>query len=150
MILLCWPAVLRAQNAFGGTWKTATAKYPFGLGAVAISTLSADGREHFSNNGSREYDFAIDGKEYPTDRPGSTVVWTKTGQSTFYLRRENSRKTTKRDTSGLVAAWRNTRHDLRMVQSRQSNRPRGDPIQPRLRRSGPVRLMEGREENRGT
>jgi hypothetical protein len=31
--------------------------------AVAAYTLSADGSEDFSNNWSREYDFAIDGKE---------------------------------------------------------------------------------------
>jgi hypothetical protein len=83
LILLYWPAALNAQNTFKGTWKTDPVKHPFGLGAVVTYTSSADGREHFSNNRNREYDFAIDGKEYPTDRPGSTVVWTKTGQSTW-------------------------------------------------------------------
>ena len=83
IILLGWPSVLSAQNAFSGTWKTDSAKHPSGLGAIATYTLSADGKEHFSNNRSREYDFAIDGQEYPTDRPGSTVAWTETGQSTW-------------------------------------------------------------------
>jgi hypothetical protein len=83
LILLCWPTVLSAQNSFSGTWKTDPAKHPFGIGAIATYTVSTDGREHFSNNRGREYDFAIDGKEYPTDRRGSTVLWTKTGQSTW-------------------------------------------------------------------
>jgi hypothetical protein len=61
LILLYWPAHLGAQNAFSGTWKSDPARPPFGLGAVYA--LSADGREHFSSNRSREYDFAIDGKE---------------------------------------------------------------------------------------
>ena len=63
LILLYWPAHLGAQNAFSGKWKSDPARHPFGLGAVATYTLSADGREHFSNHRSREYDFAIDGKE---------------------------------------------------------------------------------------
>ena len=83
LIVLCWPTVLSAQNAFSGTWKTDPAKHPFGLGAIATYTLSTDGRVHFSNNKSREYDFAIDGKDHPTDRPGSTERWTKTSESSW-------------------------------------------------------------------
>jgi hypothetical protein len=83
LLLLYWPAVLSAQGAFSGTWRSNAAKYPVGLGAVAIYTLSSDGTEHFSDNRNRQYDFVIDGKEYPTDRPGSTVAWTKTGQLTW-------------------------------------------------------------------
>jgi hypothetical protein len=63
LILLYPPAHLGAQNAFSGTWKSDPGKHPFGLGPFATYTLSADGREHFSNNRSRKYDFAIDGKE---------------------------------------------------------------------------------------
>lgn len=82
LILLGWPSVLSGQNPSSGTWKSDPAKHPFGLGAIATYTPAVDGKEHFSNIRSREYDFAIDGKEYPTDRPGSTVAWIKTGQST--------------------------------------------------------------------
>ena len=82
LILLGWPSVLSGQNPSSGTWKSDPAKHPFGLGAIATYTPAADGKEHFSNIRSREYDFAIDGKEYPTDRPGSTVAWIKTEQLT--------------------------------------------------------------------
>ena len=73
------PSVLSAQNPFAGTWKTQPSKNPTGMATITYSA-SATGQEHYSNNRNSEYDFAIDGKEYPTDRPASTVTWNKTGK----------------------------------------------------------------------
>lgn len=76
--LLCAP-VLRAQSPFAGTWKSDA---PQASGTITYSR-SPDGREHYSNNRNSEYEFAIDGKEYPTDRPASTVIWNKAGDSAW-------------------------------------------------------------------
>ncbi|MGB0034104.1 MAG: hypothetical protein WBP79_01360 [Candidatus Acidiferrales bacterium] len=80
--LLC-PTALRAQNPFAGTWKGNHEKYPVAASGTVTYSLSATGKVHFSNNRNSEYDFAIDGKEYPTDRPASTVTWSKAGESTW-------------------------------------------------------------------
>lgn len=79
-VALSWPAAVSAQNPFAGTWKTVPLKNPT---ATVTYSFSAAGREHYSNNRNSEYDFAIDGKEYPTDRPASTVTWNKTGQTSW-------------------------------------------------------------------
>ena len=68
------------QSAFAGTWKTATPALT--SGTITYSKLPTGG-EHYSNNRNSEYDFAIDGKEYPTDRPASTVAWVSTGPSSW-------------------------------------------------------------------
>lgn len=80
--LFCAPAS-SGQNLFSGTWKTDPLKHPTGIGATITYSVSATGKEHYSNNRNSEYDFAIDGEEYPTDRPASTVTWNKTGESSW-------------------------------------------------------------------
>jgi hypothetical protein len=71
---------LRAQNPFAGTWKSDEKKNsPAATGTVTYS-LSATGKEHYSNNRNSEYDFAIDGNEYHTDRESSTVAWSAAGE----------------------------------------------------------------------
>jgi hypothetical protein len=68
------------QSPFAGTWKTENSVPT--PGTITYSKLSTGG-EHFSDNRNSEYDFAIDGKEYPTDRPASTVAWVSTGPSSW-------------------------------------------------------------------
>jgi hypothetical protein len=68
------------QNPFAGTWKT---ENPVPTPGTITYSKSSTGGEHYSNNRNSEYDFAIDGKEYPTDRPASTVDWVGTGPSSW-------------------------------------------------------------------
>jgi hypothetical protein len=68
------------QSPFAGTWKTFN---PVPTPGTITYSKSSAGGEHFSNNRNSEYDFAIDGKEYPTDRPASTVAWVSTGPSSW-------------------------------------------------------------------
>ena len=68
------------QSPFAGTWKT---ENPVPTPGTIAYSKSATGGEHFSNNRNSEYDFAIDGKDYPTDRPASTVTWVITGPSSW-------------------------------------------------------------------
>ncbi|MGA7222966.1 MAG: hypothetical protein WBX16_08920 [Candidatus Acidiferrales bacterium] len=68
------------QSPFAGTWKT---ENPVPTPGTITYSKSSTGGEHFSNNRNSEYDFAIDGKEYPTDRPASTVAWVSTGPSSW-------------------------------------------------------------------
>ena len=82
VLALCAPAAVGAQELFAGAWKT-DPKQPAGLGATVTYSRSAEGREHYSNNRNREYDFAVDGRDYPTDRPGATVRWDMTGSSSW-------------------------------------------------------------------
>jgi hypothetical protein len=79
LILSCSP-VLNAQNVFAGTWKV---KNPALIPGTVTYSKSSLGKEHYSNNRNSEYDFAMDGREYSTDRPASTVMWVSTGQSTW-------------------------------------------------------------------
>jgi len=64
------------RNPFAGTWKTLN---PVPTPGTITYSKSSAGGEHFSNNRNSEYDFAIDGKDYATDRPASTVAWVSTG-----------------------------------------------------------------------
>lgn len=68
------------QSQFAGTWKTYN---PVPTPGTITYSKSSTGGEHFSNNRNSEYDFAIDGKEYPTDRPASTVDWVSTGPASW-------------------------------------------------------------------
>jgi len=69
-----------AQSAFAGIWKS---ENPAITPGTITYSKSSTGGEHFSNNRNSEYDFAIDGKEYPTDRPDSTVAWVSAGPSSW-------------------------------------------------------------------
>ena len=75
-------SMLAAESPFAGTWKLNTEKSKF-TGDTFTYTATASGF-HYSNGSTVEYDFAIDGKDYPTvsDR---TISWTKTGDSTWDL-----------------------------------------------------------------
>jgi hypothetical protein len=79
VLALSYAPVLSAQCPFAGTWK---GDPPVATGTVTYS-LTAAGKEHYSNNRNSEYDFAIDGKEYPTDRPSSSVMWEKAEESAW-------------------------------------------------------------------
>lgn len=68
------------QSPFAGTWKTDN---PVPTPGTITYSKSSTGGEHFSNNRNSEYDFAIDGKDYATDRPASTVAWVSTGPSSW-------------------------------------------------------------------
>jgi hypothetical protein len=83
MAALFFAPALRAQNPFAGTWKSDEQKNsPSATGTVTYS-VSPTGKEHYSNNRNSEYDFAIDGTEYPTDREASTVTWSRAGDSAW-------------------------------------------------------------------
>jgi hypothetical protein len=81
-LALCAPAAVGAQELFAGAWKT-DPEQPAGLGTTVTYSTSVKGGEHYSNNRNREYDFAMDGHDYPTDRPGATVRWDRTGSSSW-------------------------------------------------------------------
>lgn len=80
---LFFSPALRAQNPFAGTWKSDTQKNPPAATGTVSYSLSPTGKEHYSNNRNSEYDFAIDGKEYHTDREASTVTWSRAGESAW-------------------------------------------------------------------
>jgi hypothetical protein len=82
VLALCSPVVVTAQDLFAGTWRT-DPKQPTGLGTTITYSTSSEGIEHYSNNRNHEYDFALDGRDYPTDHPGSTVRWDSTGASSW-------------------------------------------------------------------
>ena len=67
------------ESPLAGTWKT---ENPVPTPGTITYSKSSEG-EHYSNNRNSEYDFEIDGKEYPTDRSASTVAWVGTGQSSW-------------------------------------------------------------------
>jgi hypothetical protein len=69
-----------AASPFDGTWKLNTEKSNF-TGDTFTYTATANGF-HYSDGAAVEYDFAIDGKAYPT-LPGRTVTWTKTGDNSW-------------------------------------------------------------------
>lgn len=81
-LVLCAPAAVGAQELFAEAWKT-DPEQPAGLGTTVTYSTSVKGGEHYSNNQNREYDFAMDDHDYPTDRPGATVRWDRTGSSSW-------------------------------------------------------------------
>ena len=72
--------MLAAESPFAGTWKLNTEKSKF-TGDTFTYTATANGF-HYSNGSTVEYDFAVDGKDYPTI-PDRTVSWTKAGDGTW-------------------------------------------------------------------
>jgi hypothetical protein len=82
---------LAADSPFAGTWKLNTGKSKF-TGDTFTYAATASGF-HYSNGSTIEYDFSIDGKDYPTiaDR---TVSWTKS--------EDNSWDTVAKDGKGTV------------------------------------------------
>jgi len=73
-------SALAADSPFAGTWKLNVEKSKF-TGDTFTYTATATGF-HYSNGATIEYDFAIDGKDYPTI-PDRTVSWTKSGDSAW-------------------------------------------------------------------
>ena len=71
---------LAAESPFDGTWKLDTQKSHLTGDTFTYST-TASGMMHFSD-GAVEWDFATDGKPYPT-LPNSDVVWTKVDDHTW-------------------------------------------------------------------
>ncbi len=68
-------AALAANSPFAGTWKLDIAKSHF-TGDTLDYSKTATGMHY--TDGAVAYDFAMDGKDYPTI-PGYTANWTKTG-----------------------------------------------------------------------
>lgn len=69
-----------ADSPLAGTWKPSVEKGKF-TGDTFTFTASATGF-HYTNGSTVSYDFATDGKDYPTiaDR---TVAWTKAGDNAW-------------------------------------------------------------------
>jgi hypothetical protein len=84
MVLLILAAgagsALAAGSPFAGTWKLNVAKSKF-TGDTFTYSKTATGF-HFSNGGPVAYNFAVDGKDYPTlaDR---TTAWTGAGKNAW-------------------------------------------------------------------
>src|SRR5664279_811825 len=90
VVVACAPVAPVAQHPFAGTWKTD----PIEPRGTVTYSLSDDGKEHYSNNRNLDYEFGIDGKEYPIGRPASTVTWNKAGDSVWdYTEKVNDRVT---------------------------------------------------------
>ena len=68
-------SALAADSPFAGTWKLDIAKSHF-TGDTMDYTKTATGMHFY--DGAIGYDFAMDGKDYPS-LPGYTTSWTKTG-----------------------------------------------------------------------
>lgn len=64
-----------------GTWKLDMAKSHF-VGDTVTYTKAASGLFHVSAGGDADYDFGIDGKEYPSAY-GRTTVWTAVGNRSW-------------------------------------------------------------------
>jgi len=82
LILLagCAGSALAADSPFAGTWKLNVEKSKLTGDTFTYSATSTG--YHYSNGATVEYDFAADGKDYPTvaDR---TVAWTKSGENAW-------------------------------------------------------------------
>lgn len=87
--------VAGVENPFVGTWKTNTSKTSTRLGVTVTYSESAGGKLHYSS-GNRGYDFAIDGKEYSTGRPASTVACNKVGESAWECTERISERITRK------------------------------------------------------
>jgi hypothetical protein len=84
-------AALAADSPFAGTWKLDVEKSKLTGDTFTYSATAAG--FHYSNGATIEYDFAADGKDYPTI-PDRTVSWTKSG--------DNSWDTVNKDGNGTV------------------------------------------------
>jgi hypothetical protein len=82
LILLAGGAgsALAADSPFAGSWKLNVEKSKL-TGSTFTYSATATGY-HYSNGATVEYDFAADGKDYPTvsDR---TIAWTKSGDNAW-------------------------------------------------------------------
>ncbi|RXH56094.1 hypothetical protein [Granulicella sibirica] len=72
---------LAADSPWNGTWKLNEAKSKL-TGNTFTYTAKPTGGYHYSNGSSLEYDFACDGKDYPT-LANRTVACTASGDSVF-------------------------------------------------------------------
>lgn len=72
-LVFCSAIAGATENPFVGSWKFDAARSKLVAETVQYSDLG-DGRMHFSNGATLEYDFALDGKDYKTvdDR---TIAW---------------------------------------------------------------------------
>jgi hypothetical protein len=82
LILLagCTGSALAADSPFAGNWKLNVEKSKLTGDTFTYSATSTG--YHYSNGATLDYDFAVDGKDYPViaDR---TVAWTKSGDNAW-------------------------------------------------------------------
>lgn len=71
---------LALAGPFDGTWKLDTARSKFTGDTITYN--KTDTGYHYSNGSTVSYNFAVDGKDYPTI-PGRTVAWTKAPDGSF-------------------------------------------------------------------
>jgi hypothetical protein len=74
-------AAFGADNPWVGTWKLDVSKSKF-TGDTFTYSQSASGLYHYSDGSTEEYDFGIDGKEYPAPY-GRVVAWTAAGDNAW-------------------------------------------------------------------
>ena len=80
--LLALPcAALAADSPWNGTWNLDKAKSHFAGDTFSFSK-AANGMVHYSDGGPIQFDFAIDGKEYPTAY-NRTSTWTASGSNAW-------------------------------------------------------------------
>lgn len=73
--------VLAAENPWLGTWKLDTAKSNF-TGDTFTFSKAANGKLHFSDGSTENYDFAVDGKPYKSYE-NRTATWTADGANAW-------------------------------------------------------------------
>jgi hypothetical protein len=99
-----------ADNSFSGTWKMNLEKSHFTGSTFTISKLPSS-MLHYSN-GTTEFDFQIDGKDYPM-RPGITEAWTQSGENAWDVIDKRDGKVLSREhyvlsNSGQTWTWEET------------------------------------------
>lgn len=115
---------IAADNPFTGTWKLDLAKSHF-TGDTFTYTKTASGMMHYSDGSANNFDFGIDGKEYPT-LDGRTTTWTHDGDHAW-------KSVTKFNGKVLGTAHRELSSDgktLTVVYT--GTRPDGSPVKEEL------------------
>ena len=134
------------QSQFAGTWKTYN---PVPTPGTITYSKSSTGGEHFSNNRNSEYDFAIDGKEYPTDRPASTVDWVSTGPASWDCVEKIRDKVTRKIHLALSAEGQTLTMTYTWFNPANRTANRIQRLHQSLRWAGPGGVLEDAEEDRG-
>ncbi len=81
LIVLSAVTVFAADNPWVGTWKLNIEKSNF-TGDTFTYSKSENGLYHFSDGSTSNFDFGIDGKEYPA-MYGNVVTWTAAGDNAW-------------------------------------------------------------------
>jgi hypothetical protein len=87
--------VIDSRNPFLGTWEMDVARTKLGARTVKMEPAGDSIR---MVTGMGQYEFKLDGKEYPTDMPGTTVSWKKMDDNTYEVTTREDGKVTSTST----------------------------------------------------